>query len=122
LREQRARGRGHSHAAGYIDIDHLREGVGLVLGLAADDARAIHDVIEPGQAREEGGNRLCIGDVEVPDIDAGESRVASRRVQLLRHDAARDHTRARAPEGEARRRSDTRHAAGDERDPAGEIK
>src|SRR5207237_8899654 len=57
-REKLAGRRTYAHRAVEIDIDDLAEGLGIVLGRAANDARAVDDNVEarePGDARADGG-------------------------------------------------------------------
>ena len=52
--EQRPGGRAGAHGAGEVDVEHVGEHGRVVLGLAADDAGAVDQDVEPGEAGESG--------------------------------------------------------------------
>ena len=66
-----ARGGADAHRAVEVDVDHLREGLGLVLGAAADDAGAVDQHVQLAERADQRGHRRGVAHVERVAGDAG---------------------------------------------------
>ena len=72
-----------AHRAGQVDGKHVLEHREFVLGIAADDAGAIHQHVEARQIREQRLHRPRVANVERDGIPRGEIRRAARNLDLL---------------------------------------
>ena len=108
-----------AHRAREVDVDDVGEHVGVVLQVAADDARGVDEDVEPVEALHDCRDRLRIADVENLERD---------RCILVRGGGTRpfafgcaggDDACAKSREGASATESDAARSACDEGGPAG---
>lgn len=118
-----ARERAATHRTGQVDGEHLLEDVDVVLGVPANDARAMDEDDEDVEARQIGdrrANRARVADIDDDRIARREAGLRQRRPDLSRRRSGHRHDGTGACQSPGDRRSDTARASDDQRHPPGE--